>query len=307
MAVPGSAVHKEYDRIVPGLTLIKLPAHATVADGLFGFSRSPDVLYVEPNYKRWLCVLPNDPNFPNLWAMHNTGQTGGNVDADIDAPEAWDIETGDPCVIVAVIDTGVDYEHPDLADNIWVNEEELNGDPNVDDDGNGYIDDIYGYDFGGADGNDPNSWDNDPMDFYGHGTHVAGTIGAVGDNSEGVTGVCWDVSIMALKFFADDGTGGYVSDEIEAIEYARVMGAHVINASFGGYFDSQAEYDAIAAADANGILFVAGAGNNSYSNDIFPFYPSSYDLENIISVMATDHADGWCCCACLVRRTELDT
>ncbi|MHC4282598.1 MAG: S8 family serine peptidase [Planctomycetota bacterium] len=291
MAAPGAVVHKEYDRIVPGLTLVKLPGHARVEDALSGFSRLADVLYVEPNYKRLLSVFPNDPNFPNLWGLHNTGQSGGTEDADIDAPEAWDIETGDPSIIVAVIDTGVDYDHPDLADNMWVNEEELNGDPNVDDDGNGYIDDIYGYDFGGDDGFATDDWDNDPRDFYGHGTHVAGTIGAVGDNSEGVTGVCWDVSIMALKFFADNGSGGYVSDEIAAIEYARVMGADVINASFVGYFESQAEYDAIAAADANGILFVAAAGNYSYSNDIVPFYPCSYDLENIISVMATNHDD----------------
>jgi subtilisin family serine protease len=291
MAVPGAAVHKEFDRIVPGLTLVKLPPQATVADGLFGFSRSPDILYVEPNYKRWQCVIPNDPNFPNLWALNNTGQTDGTEDADIDAPEAWDIHTGDPNIIVAVIDTGVDYNHPDLTDNMWVNETELNGDPNDDDDGNGYIDDVYGYDFGGADGNVPNEWDNDPMDFYGHGTHVAGIIGAVGDNHEGVTGVCWNVSIMPLKFYSDDGGGGYISDEIAAIEYALAMGAKVINASFGGYEYSQAEHDAIEAADANGILFVAAAGNEGFNTDIFPVYPACYELDNIISVMATNHND----------------
>ncbi|MHC4736336.1 MAG: S8 family serine peptidase, partial [Planctomycetota bacterium] len=300
MAVPGAAVHKEYDRIVPGLTLVKLPAHTTVADGLFGFSRSPDILYVEPNYKLKLFVTPNDPYFYFMWGMHNTGQMGGTVDADIDAPETWDIHTGDPNIIVAVIDTGVDYNHPDLTANMWINPGEdnpplgvvdANDFDNVDDDGNGYIDDIYGYDFGGADGNTSGEWDNDPMDFYGHGTAVAGVIGAVGNNHEGVAGVCWNVSIMPLKFFADDGSGGYISDEIEAIDYARVMGVDVINTSFGGYFESLAEYDVITAADANGILFVAAAGNENNDNDTVPSYPASYDLDNIISVMATNQND----------------
>ncbi|NIR67466.1 MAG: S8 family serine peptidase [candidate division Zixibacteria bacterium] len=289
MAVPGAVVHKEFDRVAPGLTLVKLPANVTVANALARFKKSPNVLYVEPNYKRWLCAkYPNDPNFSKLWALHNTGQTGGTFDADIDAPEAWSIQTGDPNIIVAVIDTGVDYNHPDLADNIWVNQEELNGDPNVDDDGNGYVDDIYGYDFGGASGN---TTDNDPMDVYGHGTAVAGIIGALGDNNRGVVGVCWDVTIMPLKFTSDDGTVRSVSSEIAAIEYARAMGANVINVSFGGYEYSQAEYDAIAAADSNGILFVASAGSDDNNNDANAFYPASYDLDNIISVMSTNHDD----------------
>ena len=293
MAVPGSAVHKEFDRIVPGLTLVKLPWHATVADGLFGFSRSPDVLYVEPNYKRWLCAIPNDPYFEYQWPLHNTGQTGGTIDADIDAPEAWDIHTGDPNIIVAVIDTGVDYNHPDLSANMWINPGEDNPPIGVvdandfdgdDDDGNGYIDDIYGYDFVNTDG--------DPMDDRGHGTHVSGTIGAVGDNDEGVVGVCWRVSIMALKS-GDANSLFWTSDNIEAIQYAIDKGANIINASFGGYYPSIAEEEAIIqAAGSAEILFVAAAGNYGWDNDAYPLYPASYDLDNIISVMATNHDDG---------------
>jgi len=246
------------------------------------------VLYVEPNYKiKLTSIFPDDTYFPDLWAMYNTGQTGGKSDADIDAPEAWDIKTDAYQIIVAVVDTGIDYNHPDLADNMWINEDEFNGEPNVDDDGNGYIDDIYGYDFCtyDDDANDP-----DPYDDSGHGTHCSGTIGAVGNNDEGVTGVCWRVKIMAMKFL--DSTGyGDTDDAIACIEYALEMGAKVLNNSWGDYQYNQSLKDAIEAADANGVLFVAAAGNAGYNNDSELAYPASYDCNNIISVMATDDAD----------------
>jgi len=224
--------------------------------------------------------------------MHNTGQTDGTIDADIDAPEAWNVIT-DSNVIVAVIDSGVDYTHPDLAANMWVNQAEYNGTSGVDDDGNGYIDDVYGYDFCtyDDDANDP-----DPYDDLGHGTHCSGTIGAVGDNNEGVTGVCWSVKIMALKFIASSGYG-WTYDAIECIEYAIDNGAKVLSNSWRYYEgsprfpDVQALKDAVEAADANGVLFVAGAGNEGYNNDSKPAYPASYNCNNIISVMATDHTD----------------
>ena len=300
MAVPGAAVHKEFDRIVPGLTLVKLPWHATVADGLFRFSRSPDVLYVEPNYRYKLLAIPNDPWFYRQWGMRR-----------IDAPEAWDIHTGDPNIIVAVIDTGIDYNHPDLSANMWINPGEdkpplgvvdANDFDGVDDDLNGYIDDICGYDFAGTDANTLNDGDGDPCDIIGHGTHISGIIGAVGDNNEGVVGICWDVSIMSLKIFADDvlvypdeldelvDPNAFASDAVEAIQYAIDMGANVINASWGGP-NSISLYNAIDAANANGILFIAAAGNNSLDNDLSPVYPASYDLDNIISVMATNPLD----------------
>ncbi|MBA7602382.1 hypothetical protein ES703_09471 [subsurface metagenome] len=293
--VAGAKVDKEYDHIVSGLAVVGLPEGTSVVDALIQFNRSANVLYAEPNYKYRLFVIPNDPRFSEMWGLDNTGQTGGTVDADIDAPEAWDIHTGDPEIIVAVSDTGIDYNHPDLADNMWVNTEELNGEPDVDDDGNGYVDDIYGYDFAGAYKDDPADGDGDPCDMLFHGTHVAGTIGAVGNNGEGIVGVCWNVKLMALKIFADDHAilpDLLVGDAVEAIGYAIDNGAKIMNVSWGGYDYSQSLYDAIANAGVAGLLFVAAAGNDyGNDNDFNPVYPASYDLDNIISVMATDQDD----------------
>ena len=255
-----------------------------------------EVLYAEPNYEITIYNLPNDTSFNQLWGLDNTGQTGGTSGADISALDAWDIATHAEDVIVAVIDTGVDYDHEDLADNMWINQDELVGDPNVDDDGNGYVDDIYGYDFSGYTEADQ---DNDPSDPVGHGTHVAGTIGAVGNNSSGITGVCWDVEIMPAKimppYYISEWVA-FVSNATEAIEYAVDNGAKIINASWGiddNY--SQSLKDAIETAGNSGVLFVAAAGNypntSPANNDIGPQYPSNYDLDNIIAVMSTDHDD----------------
>ena len=145
--VTGSVVDSEYGEIAPDLAVVKLPEGTTVADAFIRFNQSANVLYAEPNYKFKLFVVPNDPMFSQMWGLNNTGQTGGTEDADIDAPEAWDIQRGDPEIIVAIIDTGVDYKHPDLAGNMWVNTAERNGAPDVDDDGNGYVDDIHGWNF----------------------------------------------------------------------------------------------------------------------------------------------------------------
>ncbi|GAI56940.1 unnamed protein product, partial [marine sediment metagenome] len=197
-SLSGGAVKRSF-RIVPGLSVVKLPAGMTVGEALQRLNRAEGVLYAEPDYKvRAFSNFPNDPNFDKLWGMHNTGQTGGTADADIDAPEAWDISTGSSEIIVAVIDTGVDYDHNDLSANMWVNGGEI-PDNDIDDDDNGYVDDVYGYDFYNN--------DEDPMDDHYHGTHCAGTIGAVGNNGEGVLGVCWDVRIMALKFLDAAGYG----------------------------------------------------------------------------------------------------
>ncbi|MHC4595332.1 MAG: S8 family serine peptidase, partial [Planctomycetota bacterium] len=292
--VAGAEVDREYDHIVSGLAVVELPAGTSVVNALIQFNGSANVLYAEPNYKYRLLVIPDDPMFSGLWGMHNTGQTGGTVDADIDAPEAWDIQTDSPDIIIAITDTGVDYSHPDLVDNMWVNTEEQNGQPDVDDDGNGYVDDIYGYDFAGAFNNDPTDGDGDPCDMHFHGTHAAGSAGAVGNNGEGIVGVCWNVKLMALKIFADDRAivpDLLVGDAVEAIGYAVDNGARVINASWGGFDYSQSLYDAIAVAGDAGLLFVAGAGNDGTDNDENPFYPASYELDSIISVMSTDHDD----------------
>jgi len=244
-------------------------------------NKNPNVLYAEPNYVYRAIMVPDDPLFSELWGLHNTGQTGGILDADIDAPEAWNLFRGTSEVIVAVIDTGVDYTHADLAANMWINQDEVIGN-GIDDDGNGYIDDIYGYDFAYD--------DPDPMDGHSHGTHCAGTIGAIGNNGIGVTGVNHNVSIMAVKFLNDDGWG-YTDDAVSAILYAVDNGAHILSNSWGGAKYSQALKDAISYANNNDVLFIAAAGNDSLDNDIYPFYPSSYDVPNIVSVAATDSND----------------
>lgn len=240
-----------------------------------------EVEHAEPNYILSAQRIPNDPRYSEQWGLHNTQQAGGINDADIDAPEAWDAHVGNSKVIVAVIDTGVDMAHEDLANNIWQNPGEIpaNG---IDDDGNGYIDDVYGYDFINR--------DSDPYDDHGHGTHVAGTIAAVGDNALGVVGVSWKSRIMALKFLGSGGSGT-IADAITAVNYAVAKGAKVINASWGGGGYSQGLYDAIAAANNAGVLFVAAAGNSGANTDITPAYPASYNLANIISVAATDSND----------------
>ncbi|MBN2018875.1 MAG: S8 family serine peptidase [Sedimentisphaerales bacterium] len=278
----GGAVVKREFKLVPGLSVVKLPAGVTVEMAIEKLKKTSGIMYVHPNYQVKALGIPNDTRFGELWGMHNTGQTGGMVDADIDAPEAWDIGTGSNEVIVAVIDTGVDYTHPDLAANMWVNEAEYSGTPGVDDDGNGFVDDIYGYDFVNEDGN--------PMDDHYHGTHCSGTIGALGNNGLGVAGVCWNVRIMALKFL-DSGGSGWSADAIQCIEYSVQMGANLSSNSWGGGGYDQGLKDAIEAAGAAGMLFVAAAGNSNSDNDQYPHYPSSYDSPSIIAVMATDMYD----------------
>ncbi|MBN1764683.1 MAG: S8 family serine peptidase [Sedimentisphaerales bacterium] len=279
----GGATLKHEYTLVPGLSVITLPAGMSVADALETYNQTDGILYAEPNYRVYaLATFPNDTRFNDLWGMHNTGQSGGTPDADIDAPEAWDIATGSDEIIVAVIDTGVDYNHVDLAGNMWTNPGEIPGN-GQDDDGNGYIDDIYGYDF--------DHYDPDPMDDRYHGTHCAGTIAGIANNSEGVAGVCWNTRIMALKFLDSSG-GGWSEDAIKCVEYATLMGAHVMSNSWGGGSYNQGLKDVIDAAGAAGMLFVAAAGNDyGGNNDLYPHYPSSYTSENIIAVLATNDND----------------
>jgi subtilisin family serine protease len=279
------ATHKK-ERVIQQVRIRK---GQTVEEALQEYRRDPLVEHAQPNYLyrfQTIPVTPNDPRFPELWGLHNTGQAGGTVDADIDAPEAWGITPGSPAVIIAVIDTGVNYNHPELRDNMWINLSEFHGIAGVDDDRNTFIDDIHGWDFFDN--------DNDPMDFNTHGTHVAGTIAARGHNSTGITGVMWNAQIMALKA---SGVAGFfpIADIVSAINYAVANGARIINASWGGLggVDAPGDIlrDAIGAAGTAGVLFVAAAGNDGTNNDLRPFFPASYTLPNIISVAATDQRD----------------
>lgn len=251
------------------------------------FSQDPDVEAVSPNYRRKIfSTVPNDPKWGKLWGLRKIG-----------APNAWDVTTGASDVVVGVIDTGVDYTHEDLRGNIWTNVNEIPGN-GIDDDGNGYVDDIHGYDFA-SDNKGGN--DSDPMDIDNHGTHVAGTIAAVGNNGIGVTGVNWNARIMCLKAARPDGYL-YDSDNIEAIEYAIVMKSkyHVnivaLNASFGGDESDAVFGDAIADAANENIILVAAAGNGGDDdvgddNDQKPQYPANYVSPNVVSVAATDADD----------------
>jgi Mg-chelatase subunit ChlD len=265
------------------VNLVEITDGSELQAKMDAYNDNDAVEYAELNLRREVKRTPNDAMFDQLWGLQNTGQNNGKAGADIDAVAAWDKIQGSSDTLVAVIDTGVDYNHVDLADNMWINEGEI---PNngIDDDNNGYIDDYYGYDFA----ND----DSDPMDVYEHGTHCAGTIGAVGNNGIGVAGVNWRVKLMALKAGTDNGWL-FVSDEIAAIEYALKMGAKISNNSYGGYGFVQSEYDAVKAAGEQGHLFIAAAGNNGIDIDnyIWPFTPAGYDLDNIISVGATDNTD----------------
>ena len=267
---------------INGYQQVKLPPGVTIDEALELYTGDPDVEHAEPNYLLYADRTPDDTDFEELWGLDNTGQnvdeTNGTPDADIDAPEAWDVTIGSSDIIVAVVDSGVDVNHPDLQANIWTNPGEI-ADNGSDDDGNGYVDDVNGWDFLNG--------DNAPDDASSHGTHVAGTIAAVGNNGRGVTGVSWTAKIMPLRFLDALGVGN-TADAIEAIEYANAMGADVINNSWGGGGNSQSLKAAIDASDA---VVVCAAGNDGRNNESIPFYPSSFTSSNIISVAATDQND----------------
>ena len=259
------------------------------------------VVYAEPNYKikiddpiqndpikdglfRSSASHPNDPQFSDQWALHNQGQDGGRARADIDALKAWETTTGSEDVVVAVLDTGVDFTHVDLRENMWIRPESI---PAYTDNELGTFNDLNGF----------NGTDRiaDPMDDNGHGTHCAGIIGAEGDNGEGISGINWHVKIMPLKFLGRSGSGS-TDDAIEAINYAIDRKRHgvnirIISASWGSTSRSQALEDTIRAAGDAGILFVAAAGNDGSDNDRRPHYPSNYDLPNVVSVAALDRND----------------
>jgi hypothetical protein len=275
---------------------IKLAKNVNLKQSIQKLIQDSSILYAEPNYIMKLFVDepptefpqgPNDPDLTKTWGMQNMGQmdaTGmeGKVGADIGVFPLWQKGfVGDKRVVVAVIDTGVQWDHPDLMQNIFTNTNDMESD-GVDHDANGFINDIHGWNF----------FDNtnNSRDDHGHGTHVSGTIGGVGNNGIGVAGVVWNVTILPIKFLSGEGSGT-LQGAIESINYARMMRAHIMSNSWGGGGFSQALYDAIAASRDAGIIFTAAAGNERNNNDSSPAFPASYDIANIISVAATDNRD----------------
>src|SRR5206468_3011118 len=253
-----------------------------------------EVQYVEPNYIVYTTREPNDPRFPELWGLRNIGQTingtPGTPGADIGAPAAWDLALGSRNTVVGVVDTGIDYAHPDLAANAWSAP-------------TSYSVTIGGQTItcaAGTHGFNAVNKGCDPFDDHFHGTHVAGTIGAAGNNGIGVAGINWFANIMGLKFLTASGSGS-TSDAINAIEFAIQAKAafsggganvRVLSNSWAGGGFSQALLDEITRANQNDILFVAAAGNSSSNNDSIPTYPASYAAPNVIAVAATNNQDG---------------
>ena len=280
------------------MQMIHVGENVTVQQAVTELHNSSYVEYAEPNYivslmpnenstppgpekmsAQSVSGGPNDPRFNEQWALYNTGQDGGTSGADINVIPAWAKTTGSDSIVVAVIDTGADYNHPDLAQNIWTNTKEIPGN-GIDDDGNGYVDDVHGWNFA--------TNTNDPMDDNGHGTHCAGVIGAVGNNGIGISGVNQKVKIMPLKVLGKDGNGDMASI-LKAFAYARSMGANVISCSWGGTTRSEALGDAIAQTN---LPIICAAGNSGVNTDVIAQYPSCFDSPQIISVAASDAKDG---------------
>jgi thermitase len=271
------------------LALVRMKNEALAAPAMKILGGEPAVVYSEPNGIYHALDLPNDPDFQKQWGMSNRGQSdsagqAGLIDDDIQIVPLWQKGiTGKKSTVVAIIDTGIQWDHPDLAVNLYTNPGEIAGN-GKDDDGNGFIDDIHGWNFV-AEGKNTSDDDN------GHGTHCAGVIGAAGNNGVGVAGVNWNVSLMPVKFLDANG-GGSLESAVNAINYARMMKVNVMSNSWGGSGYSAALHDAIAQAGQQGILFVAAAGNDGVSNDgDSPSYPASFDLPNIVSVAAIDNRD----------------
>ena len=280
-------VAKSY-HIVSNLQLVRLPQGTNLLRAARAYRRDRSVLYAEPNYAVHALTTPNDPQFTNgtQWDLNNTGQNGGASDADIDAPEAWSVTTGSSSVVIGVIDSGVDYNHPDLTGNMHHLESDCSD--GIDNDGNGHIDDCFGI--------NAITGTSDPLDDFGHGTHVSGTIGAKGNNSLGVAGVNWNVGLVACKFLDSSGSG-LTSDAITCLEYFKDLkdnhGLNLVatNNSWGGGGPDPALSDAIDAHRQSGILFIAAAGNDGADNDGGGSFPADFFLPNVIAVAATDRND----------------
>jgi subtilisin family serine protease len=309
--VPASEVARLHSRLdgrvvdsIPAfrVEVVSLAQGETVAAAARRYSRDPRVTMAEPNFRRRPLDIPNDPGFAGLWGLRNVGaphpvadppplRARGKEDADIDANGAWDRQEGLPITVVAVLDTGADLDHPDLDENLWNNPGEIPGD-GLDNDANGYVDDVHGWDFQQGDGV--------PQDDIGHGSHVAGTVAAEADNGLGVAGVCRRCALMILK------SALTIRQELDALAYARAEGAHILNGSFGGPSWSGIERDAFAVTGRAGVLSVIAAGNDDLDNDLYldadanhdgrldsfsPSYPASYTVPSILAVGASNHKD----------------
>lgn len=277
------------------LELWRLPKHLSIEQVSSELGEIKYIKYVEPNYLYKPQNVPNDPEFEKLWYLQAPDRTikdiAVNPEADVSATQAWDLETGSREVTIAVVDSGIALDHPDLEKNIWQNTDEIPGN-GLDDDDNGYVDDDQGWDFV----NDDNNPSDYSRDLYGdgHGTHISGIIAAEGNNGIGTTGLMWKSQIMPLKVFDLFQINTFSAEVIQAIriisaiEYAVNNGADIINCSFGGTSFSNAMFDIFSYAEQKGVLVVAAAGNNSKNNDQYPIYPAGYGLSNIISVGATN-------------------
>ncbi len=281
-------------RTFPGLghlRVMEVPAGENVAAVMARLRATGRYDYVEPDFVMSVRATPNDPRYLSgeQWALRNFGQANGTAGADIRAEAAWDLQSSASGVVVAVIDSGIRTTHEDLAANLWVNSGDggVLGNNGRDDDRNGYIDDTHGFDSTRPINTAGNG---NPADSNGHGTAVAGVLGAVGDNALGIAGVAWNVKIMSLRFIGPSGSG-FVSDEIECIDYAIAKGAQIINASFGGSSYSQALFDAMKRARDAAIIVVCAAGNDSDNNDVGNHYPSGFLLDNIVAVANTTRND----------------
>ena len=280
----GARLRKAFPRLA-NIQVVELPRGLSARDAITRYRQSGHVESVELDYWIEASASPNDPNFVNgnQWHLNNFGQAGGLAGADLHAPEAWSIRNSASNIIVAVIDSGIRLSHQDLTNNLWTNPSEIAGN-GLDDDANGIVDDVHGINAVGT------ITSGNPTDDYGHGTHVSGIIGAVGSNGVGVSGVAWKVKIMPCKFLDGSG-GGALSDLQECLDYAHTKGAQVINCSFESPVSSVTLSNAFLELRNAGIIVVAAAGNSGTDNDMFPKYPASFPMDNIISVTATTRTD----------------
>jgi subtilisin family serine protease len=263
--------------ILDNIYILKVPENSDILSIVNDYSMNPNVEYAEPNGVAQPYTIPNDPDFDKQWYLENTGQTGGKIDADIDAPQAWNKIFGSKDIVIAIVDSGIDYTHPDLAYNIWINEDEIQGN-DIDDDNNGFIDDIRGWDFAYK--------DNDPKDLHGHGTICTGVVGGVTDNNIGLAGVCWNSKIMIVQI-SNETWHGLFTNIASGIKYAADNGANVISMSFGwqGKSDNIVK-NACEYAYNKGVILTASAGNSGNEEVINPAA-----FEHVIAVAGTNHED----------------